>query len=165
MQTTISVGPKAGTPANQQKQFKLVTIESDIQNKLPYITRNYSYSAIEFKDDKRHGDNFIRAHSIILDFDEGKTIEQALKDFDSYYGMIATTKSHQQSTKGGIPGEKEIVKCDRFRVILFLENPIEDKDEFVTIMTNLINKYGSDKACKDTARYYFPNPTQKVWFL
>ncbi len=164
MATYISFGPKAGTPASQQKAFKLITL-NDVLNELPHITQNFSYSAIEFDKDTRLGANFKVAHSAILDFDDGMTILHALETFKNVYGMIVTTKSHQQTTKGGLPDGKPIEKRDRFRVILFLKEPIIDPKEFVTVMTNMINTYGSDPACKDLARYYFPNPTQEVWFM
>jgi len=93
------------------------------------------------------------------------TITEALETFKPYYGMIATTKSHQQTTKGGLPDGKPIEKRDRFRVILFLAEPITDPKVFVTVITHIINTFGSDISCKDLARYYFPNPTQEVWFM
>ena len=164
MSLNISVGPIAGTHASQQKAFKLITL-NHVKNELPHITQNFSYSAIEFHDYVRLGTNFKQASSIILDFDDGMTITQALETFKNVYAMVATTKSHQQSTKSGVPNGKQTEKRDRFRVIIFLQNPITDPKEFVRVMTNMINTYGSDPACKDLARYYFPNPTQEVWFM
>lgn len=163
--TFISVGPKAGTHASQQINFQIQDISTNTVEQLLHITKNFSHSAVEFLYGNRKGVNFKQAHLVFLDFDENMTIIEALETFKPYYGFIVTTRSHQQSTKGGEPNGKKIVKRDRFRVILFLEEPIKDGEEFVTIMTNLINKYGSDQACKDKARYYFPNPRQEHWFL
>jgi putative DNA primase/helicase len=157
----ISLGAVAGTPASQQKSFYLQDISERFWEKLPTITQSMSYSAIEFLNNIRKSEYFFEAHMIILDIDDGMTIKEALVRFAPYFGMIATTKSHQKSEKNGKP----IVKQDRFRVILFLEKPITDPKIFKTVMTNLITKVGADQACKDLARFYFENPSQLHWWL
>ncbi len=160
-QIKISIGSKAGTPATQQQNFQLFDISDEFWNKLPNITQGMSYSAIEFLNNTRKSEFFIQAHLIILDFDDGMTINEAKELFTPYFGMIATTKSHQLSVKNGKPIEPR----DKFRVILLLKEPITDPKEFKIVMTNLITKYGADQACKDLARFYFPNPTQQHWWL
>ena len=157
----ISIGSKAGTPATQQQNFQLFDISDEFWIKLPNITRDMSYSAIEFLNNTRKSEFFLQAHLIILDFDDGMTINEAKELFTPYFGMIATTKSHQLSEKNGKPIEAK----DKFRVILLLKEPITDPKEFKVVMTNLITKFGADQACKDLARFYFPNPTQQHWWL
>ena len=127
MEIKLSKGAPYGTPANQCNHFELVafnnkneTLKEDLAN----LTANYAYSAIEFLSGERKGKNFKCVYTIILDFDEGMTLEEAKETFSLYWGYIATTKSHQQSTKGGEINGKEIEKRDRFRVILFLTEPI-----------------------------------------
>lgn len=158
---SISTGMPAGTSAQQQTKFTTHDISENILEVLPAITKSMSYSAIEFIDNLRKSECFIQAHLIILDFDDGMSINEALVKFAPYFGMIATTKSHQLSVKNGKPIEPR----DKFRVILFLEKPITDPKEFKTVMTNLITKFGADQACKDLARFYFPSPTQQHWWL
>ena len=157
----ISIGAAAGTPASQQREFKLVDITKLFWIDLPNITRTQSYSAIEFLNGVRKSEYFRKAWLLILDFDDGLTIEEVKKIFKPYFGYIATTKSHRKSEKNGKPIESR----DRFRLILFLEKPIENPEEFKIVMTNLITEFGADQACKDLARFYFPNPTQEFWFL
>jgi len=157
----LSVGAFAGTPASQQKNFCLEDISSEFWNKLPNITQSRSYSAIEFRNNIRKSEYFLKAHLIILDFDDGMSINEALEKFTSFFGMVATTKSHQLSVKNGKPIEPR----DKFRVILFLENSITDPKVFKTVMTNLITEFGADQACKDLARFYFPSPIQQHWWL
>lgn len=157
----ISVGAVAGTPANQQKNFKLQDITDEFWIKIIEITKNYSYSAIEFLNGVRKSENFMRGNIVVLDIDDGITIEEAIIKFDAFYGVIATTKSHRKSEKDGKPIESR----DRFRVILFLKEPIIEKEVFKRVMTNLITEIGADQACKDLGRFYFPNPEQKVYWL
>ena len=157
----LSLGAVAGTPASQQTTFQLHDISEEFWLKLPAITQNSSYSAIEFLNGLRKSEYFLKAHIVILDIDDGMTINEALVRFAPYYGMVATTKSNQKSEKNGKPIEAR----DRFRVILFLEKPITDPKIFKTVMTNLITEIGADQACKDLARFYFGNPTQQVWWL
>ncbi len=42
---------------------------------------------------------------------------------------------------------------------------IYDKGRYTDIITNIINKFGADPACKDLARFYYPNPKQEVYYL
>ena len=87
-------------------------------------------------------------NTIMLDFDDGLTIEEAKELFKDYMHIIATTKSHQK--------EKNNHVCDRFRLILPLEKPLNTTiDEYKETMAFIILKYGNDKACKDIARFYY----------
>lgn len=113
------------------------------------VTENY-YSPIIFKEGKRKASNFIKSYMLVLDFDEGMELREAKKIFAEYKSIILTTRNHQKE-KGG-------KTCDRFRVFLLLDEPIEDIDVYKTVMANIIAKYGADRACKDGARMFYNSP-------
>jgi hypothetical protein len=125
-------------------------------NNLHKITALYEYSATNFKEDCRNRNSAIGVSSIILDFDEGTTLKQALEIFGNYYCLIVTSKSHQ------LPKNSQVV--DRFRVILLLNISIIDMNYYSKIMKVITRKFGSDIACTDSARQYYPNPNQEVYY-
>lgn len=69
---------------------------------------------------------------LILDVDDGLTIEDAKIKFKEYRYLIATTKSHQKDKKGKI--------CDRFRIILESDN-IPKGDSYFKMMEFMKIKY------------------------
>ncbi|MEI7789422.1 MAG: hypothetical protein WCI23_12290 [Chlorobiaceae bacterium] len=117
------------------------------------------YSSVQFREGYRCAKNAIPfSELIILDYDAGVTLCDAAEMFRQYIGLIATTRSHQK--------EKHGVICDRFRVILPTLRPVKlDAVEFSKMMSGVINRYSTDKACKDISRMYYGNPESEVSFL
>lgn len=109
----------------------------------------YAWSPFIYTDGRRAEVEFKEASFIGLDFDEGKTLEWALKEFKDYACVIGTTRNHQK-VKG------KHFACDRFRVLLKLARPIFDIKALKMTARYLIQKYGTDKACSDAARFFFP---------
>lgn len=108
------------------------------------------WSPIVWKDGVRKGSGFLSSNICALDFDDGEmTLGQAVKSFCDMKHIIATTKSHQLSKNGGPP-------VDRFRVVLFWECKITDKDTYLHNMRKVFDKFPCDKACKDAARFFYP---------
>ncbi|NOR55171.1 MAG: hypothetical protein GQ531_03085 [Sulfurovum sp.] len=130
-------------------------------NELPNFTRYLHYSNIKFKDGYRKGENFQGVSVLILDIDDGYSIEEMKKKLVGYKALIVTTKSHQTNEKNG----KAITACDRYRLFLPLEVPITESDRYKTIVSALIEEFQADKACKDLARFYYCNPKQEVHFI
>lgn len=126
----------------------------DMKGYQDWITQyNWSPSTFESKKDhdvpRRDNQHFEKCGLLVLDIDNDATIEFALTEFKEYKHIIATTKSH------GI--EKNGVTCDRFRVILFLDRPITDVDQYYHNWQLAYDKWPFiDKACKDPARFYYP---------
>lgn len=135
-------------------------LEEDVNfNSLMDIASTKSYSLSIFRDNIRQIKNFISTEAIGLDIDNDDDVNMSLLEaqeiFDSYKHIIMTTKSHQKSEKNGKP----IKKTDRFRVILFLSQPITDPKVFQATWHTLKNLYPAiDKACKDPARFWFASP-------
>jgi hypothetical protein len=92
------------------------------------------YSPFEFKDGLKKSENWNNDNQnlLILDVDDGLTIQQAKEKFKNYQYFICTTKSHQVEKKG--------LKCDRFRVILYSED-IPKGDKYFEFTKALEEKY------------------------
>lgn len=115
---------------------------------LAELVKTYVNSPCLWASGVRKKDNFRLAEWIGLDFDEGMTIDEAMKIFEPYVHVIGTTKSHQVD-KGG-------VKCDRFRVFLKLQTRIKSKNAYEATVGWWIKEHGADKACRDGARFFWP---------
>ena len=110
-----------------------------------------SYSPCHYNNGYRLDDNATvgTMNSLMLDFDDGLSIEEAKALFSEYDGLIATTKSHQKDKNGII--------CDRFRVIIPTDTPVTlNATEYKDLMVQIMNVYEeADKACKNISRFYF----------
>lgn len=88
------------------------------------------YSPFLFKDGTKKSENWNNENQniLILDIDDGLTIDKAKEIFKGFKYFICTTKSHQKEKKGLV--------CDRFRIILpIINNPIGD--DYFSYMRNL----------------------------
>ena len=117
-----------------------------------------NYSPFQYDNNYRKEINsdLSKCNCIMLDFDDGLSINEAKEIFNQYKNIIATTKSHQK--------EKNGITCDRFRVILPTNRNFENItiDEYKMMMQLLINRYGSDGATKDIARFYYAYEDSKI---
>lgn len=96
----------------------------------------------------RSNDNFVSTDLLVLDVDSGATINEAFSIFSGYKIIIAPTRSHQV--------EKNGLKCDRFRIVLFLRETITSKEDFLATWQLAQSMLPTiDAACKDPARQYF----------
>lgn len=69
--------------------------------------------------------------------------------FKNYKHVIVTTKNHQKWKDTKPP-------CDRFRVILFLQEPIYDSGTYLATWHTLYKTFPFiDSSCKDAGRYWF----------
>lgn len=125
-------------------------------NDLADVIKEKNYSLGVFKDNYRNRDNFVQAEAIGLDVDDGISIDEAIDKLKGYKCIVAPTKSHRKDKGGKV--------ADRFRVILFLEEPITDIDDYYETWYSLQEEFPFiDKACKDPSRFYYPSKsTAKV---
>lgn len=145
------------TASNSNKAVKFEVQELLFED-IPALTKKHHYSNLLFNGGERKGVNFLSATLLILDIDEGLTIEQAKVMLNGYRSLIVTTKSHQKAEKNG----KTIEARDRFRIFLDLKEPISNPTIYDQIIRGLINSFNADEACKDLARFYYCNPDQEV---
>ncbi len=123
------------------------------------VAADRAYSQYDFKDGYRLGvNNRGGATMICLDYDDGMTIETAKKKFSGLQSLIITTRSHQV--------EKSGKKCDRFRVIIPLETPLNiPLSDYPDFLDALSAATGGevDPSTKDLARFYFASPTDAIY--
>lgn len=137
---------------DEKDQGKVIDVLSpkDIYD-LAAIVTSQNWSPGEFNEGRRTNGTFKKTSLFALDIDEGCSLAAAKEIFKDYKHVIATSKSHQKS-KGG-------VVADRFRVVLFLDRPINSDGEYKATFALLKKQYPFiDEACKDAARYFYPAP-------
>ena len=157
MDGKVLISYKAGLNEKDPTEFKEYRVPLDMVAEM--VTTAGQYSATPYKDEYRDAVHALPgAELVILDYDDGLTVADALSMFGQYIGFIATTKSHGK--------EKNGVVCDRFRVILPTRSPIMlDAEKFRSMMKEVINHYGPDKACCNIARMYYGCVGADVVFL
>lgn len=117
------------------------------------VTSN-NWSPSLFKDDYRKLENFECAEMIALDIDNEETvtmsIEEAKEAFKDYKHAILPTRNHRKEKNGEIK--------DRYRVVLFLSEPITDADTFYATWAELQKKFPAiDPQAKDPSRLFYPS--------
>lgn len=155
----ISHLPAMANPTDHEHSRHVETVElKDLEQFGQAICDYNGWAPSVFKDGTRNNDSFIFTQIMGLDVDSGLPLTEAIEMFKDYKHVIATTKSHQKE-KTTSTGEVKPA-CDRYRVILFLEAPIEDKQIYLNTWFSLFEKYSFiDKACKDPARFYSKSNT------
>jgi DNA-binding XRE family transcriptional regulator len=139
--------------------YKSAEINFDDMDKV--FKGKHNYSAFSFKNGHRKQENWTGdINLLLLDIDNGMTLEKAKETFKEYDAIIATTKSHQKNKKG--------VVCDRFRVAIPLSSPISSNDwskkDYVDFVTNFCKEHRipNDKATIETARMFYPYEKSEV---
>jgi hypothetical protein len=109
-----------------------------------------------FVDGRRSIASFEQTTLLVLDIDDGCTIEQAKLIFSEYAHIIAPSKSHQKDKVR--PSGNISPACDRFRLILPLNEPITNDNDFkATWFRAQALCPAIDAACKDASRFFFPS--------
>ena len=118
------------------------------------------YAPIEFKGGKRNNESTQPlSNMIVLDVDDGMSMDYAKELFAEHYAIIAPTRNHGKE-KGGVIN-------DRFRVILLADKYLSTSPAiYKEFMQNIARYYGVkiDEKCFDKAHIYYSNPTDEVWF-
>jgi len=116
------------------------------------VMAGYAYSACKFVDNYRLDDNYDGHEDVlILDIDDGATVQNAKDIFNKYEYFIITTKSHQK--------EKNGIVCDRYRIFLKLETTIHDANLREVFVNNIMSTYPFvDTSCRNRSRFYFSSP-------
>lgn len=135
------------------------------------ITSSVAYSSMLYRNvtengTNRRGSNLQNIGNIaIFDIDQGMSLTDAKETAKGYKSLIVTTKSHQVSK-----GDKGA--CDRFRVLIplyvsgNLTLPISHNEykDFYKHVAKSLGFHSFDTACTDTARFYYPNSSQGIWY-
>ena len=125
-----------------------------------------------YRNNYRLSTNFESTDLIVLDIDDGLTVEEAQEKFQEYRHIIATTKSHQKN-KLKADGTIRSRACDRFRIILPLDRTITTEESYKLTLkaADFIIGNKSDQAAHDTARFWYPcekiisiNENGRYWY-
>jgi len=139
---------KPGAEAHQTRLVESYGLAFSLNDVAAQITKQ-PWSPATFNDGIRNNKTLQSIELLVLDVDDGCTLEQAKECFASYAHIIATTKSHQK--------EKNGVACDRFRVVLQLPKPVTTDEEFKEYWFAAKALWPFiDDACKDSARFFYP---------
>lgn len=122
------------------------------------VTLQHGYAVAPVFNGKRHTDNFVSAHHIMLDFDtdDGRSSLATLSADPlarAYAAFAYTTPSHMAEGKG-----------ERSRLVFILDRPIKRVSSYQKANKALqwIFPY-ADKATKDAARLFYGSPNCDVW--
>lgn len=122
--------------------------------------KDMCYSPVEFRNGKRNNESAQPlTNMIVLDVDDGMSMDYAKELFADHYAIIAPTRNHQKE-KGGVIN-------DRFRIVLLTDKYINTTPEiYKEFMQNIARYYGVkvDDKCFDKAHIYYGNPTKQIWF-
>jgi len=132
---------KSMNPKRYSKDFKVhrCTSFSDVSR----AALKCVWSGIVWKDGVRAQSSFDYSSLCVLDFDSGISIQRAIELFSKYCCIIGTTKSHTEENP-------------RLRVIIPWELEIRVLELYKYNMKHIIDMVGSDVACKDGARFFYP---------
>lgn len=134
--------------------------------RLASITSKYNYSPSSFREGYRKQDNVINlGNTLMFDFDDGSISIDEMVGFLNDNGVTAflsTTKSHNKDKHGKV--------CERYRVIVPLSGkinlPVDKFGEFYMFVARVLQfSEHLDKVCRDSARFFYPNPAQEVHLI
>lgn len=118
---------------------------------LASIITEKQWAPATFKEGKRLIKNLESISLLVLDIDSGCELEGAKRLLGEYKHIIATSRNHQK--------EKNGVVCDRYRVVLFLDEPILSDADFKATWQTAFKRWPFiDEACKDSSRFFYPSP-------
>tara|TARA_R110000822_G_scaffold80850_3_gene192455 strand:+ start:936 stop:1829 length:894 start_codon:yes stop_codon:yes gene_type:complete len=122
-----------------------LNVECTYEEAFELITVDGLATSAELWTTKRCDANFVSRQLIMIDIDDGMTIQDLFNDqFYNLYGAgFYTTPSHTYDNH-------------RFRIIFRLERKETDKERYKKIVQGLMHVYNhADPACKDATRLYY----------
>ncbi len=147
-------------------------INADI-NELENTLKTNNYSLIKWKIDegkknqtynrKRNIENFESASGVVVDIDEGLSIDEAVKKLkgEKLNHIIITSKSHQLQKKQSAPQ-------DRYHILIFFSREVGYVNEYQKSFNYLRKIFPQlDERCQDLARFIFASPENaeyRSWF-
>jgi hypothetical protein len=141
-------------PAARTKAGKSLSHEVTGQSPIsPDLVTTEGWSPILYSKPRRAQVNFLEARCIGFDVDEKMTLDEAVALVKARgLAHIIGTTTHHQKPKGDEPA------CDRFRVILFLSEPIFSPEQYKASLDAIANylEIPVDKQAKDAARWFIP---------
>jgi hypothetical protein len=125
--------------------YNWMNIDAEWSDVFELITTDGLATSAELNSDHRTDENFVSRQLIMVDIDDGMTIEQLFEDtfYNEYGAGFYATASHTDD-------------AHRFRILFVTEEPITDREIMKKIMRGLLIVYkAGDTVCKDAARLYY----------
>ncbi len=144
-------------PAARTKEGKTLSFEVVDQAELtPQLVASEGWSPVLFDRPRRASKNFLEASVVGFDIDENMSIEEAKEKYAHLRHIIGTTTNHQRIKNKGQSNERPA--CDRFRLILFLDQPVFSPEDYKESLLQLAAKFDIpfDEQAKDAARWFIP---------
>ena len=116
------------------------------------VATKRSWTPSEFIGHERLNTAFKQTELLVLDVDDGCTVNEAKEVFKAHKHLILSSRNHQK--------EKHGLVRDRFRVVLWLDKPCVDAIDYRATWDKAHALWPFiDESCKDPARFYYPSPT------
>jgi len=152
---TVSTSKVNSANAAAHKYFTTKSLGS--LDDLAELTTSGVWSPCVWKAGERLMKNYQHCGLVALDFDGAVTLSDTkmmLEKLDLRF-IITTTKSHQRVKRSG---KRTLPAVDRFRVVCPAHQSFApDVDQYRIQMKEIFKSHpGTDKACCDPARFYFP---------
>lgn len=127
MSLSVNFGVKAGSPAAYFANGWTEVSVNTAEGLAKYVDRYQTSPAVWVKKpgtkSQRCKENFVYADWIVVDVDEGVSLDYALKQIAPYHHVIGTTKNHQKPKKSQ-KDPKTLVVMDRYRFYVKLSRRV-----------------------------------------
>jgi hypothetical protein len=116
------------------------------------VKSGFAINGAHFKEKIRNAENVTKIGLLLVDIDDGMTIEQALEHplINEYCALAYTTFSHTEDHH-------------KFRLIFILPE-VMNRDDFESLVKFFLSKLPADKSCSDSCRAFYGN-TEAQFFI
>ena len=126
MKLNINLNEERGTnKARLTEDWRMADVEINNIEDAREVFCNYGYSPNKWESGYRTGANFAQASFVVVDYDDGVTINEAKNIFKPYQYIIVTSRNHRKIKESN----EDKGEIDRFHVILPIIEVITDIDK------------------------------------
>lgn len=127
-------------------------VEVLVPEDLIKISTTQNWAPGTFKSGRRVLAELRSIELLVLDIDEGSSAQDVSEVLADYKHLILSSRNHLK--------EKNGVVSERFRVILWLNEPITNDRDYKATWKAFKEKltFPIDEACKDSSRFFYPSP-------
>ena len=160
MKLTVSTNNEKGyNQTNLAKDWQINEYEIRSEQDVRDLFCNKHYSHVEWRNGRRLGAYFMGVHFLVADYDGNLTLKEAQEKYKPYKHIIITSRNHQKVKKSN----EELGKVDRFHVIVFLTEPIRDRDTYEALKDTLLFADADEKVFMKTSFLYKSPEDAKVF--
>lgn len=139
---------------HNKTSFRTEAIDVDTTDELLEIAASSDHTVHKFSNGYRRGANWESADTIMMDVDEGCTMDQFRELFGDFSFSVYTSRHHQMEKPQGVYKAPKPA-CDRFHVLFPLSHEYNNREEYEAMMKTLNRAYAFfDHNANDLARYF-----------